>query len=456
MNGNILAMQKRKAASIDAARAIQETAMAEDRDMTEQEEKEHSALVASAKRTQAAIDREIELVSMEAQGARAVTSVLGQAAAMATGNVDAAQRAARTASTFGSGEKVSDATDLKRGWNSFGEFAQAVKHKSVGGEADRRLMFDASLTNYASEGVGSDGGFLIPPQMSQDIFSLSLGEESLLSLTAGLELETSNNMIFPSSESTPWGPSGVKAYWDGEGEASTQSKPNFGQLDLRLHKLRALVPVTDEMLADSSALGGYLQEETAMAIRWRTNEAILYGTGTMQPLGCLTSDAAITIAKESGQASKTLQAINLTKMLATLPAGSFGRAIWLLNNDVLPYLQTLVLNNFPIYLPSSPLSGSSFQGSPYGLLLGRPVMVTQQADTFGNAGDISLVDLSYYRIITKRGGVETATSMHLYFDLSVTAFRTVFRVDGKPRISAPITPNKGTNKMSPFVLLGAR
>ncbi|WP_130470639.1 phage major capsid protein [Candidatus Magnetaquicoccus inordinatus] len=457
MSKNLLMLQQRKTAAIDAARSIQETALAEDRDMTDQEVSEHSALVSSAKNLQDAIDREMELVTLEARGASTTTTVLSQAARMAAGNAPAQQSAARASvSTYGSGEKASDATDGKRGWNNLGEFAQAVQVAAVTKEHDRRLTFDASLTSYSNEGTGADGGFLIPPAMSAEIFSLSLGEDAMLPMTANVELQNSNNMLFPGSETTPWGPSGIKAYWDGEAEAATQSKVSITQLSLRLNKLRAVVPVTDELMEDSSALGGYLQGETSMAIRWKTNEAILFGTGMLQPLGCMNSNAMLTIVKESEQASGTLLAINLTKMLAALPAGSFGRSFWMMNNDVLPSLLTLTLGGIPIYLPSSPLTGDGFKGSPYGLLLGRPIMVSQQAESFGSAGDINLLDLAYYRTITKAGGVQTASSMHLWFDQGVTAFRTTFRLDGKPRISSTITPNKGSNKLSPFVRLGAR
>lgn len=34
--------------------------------------------------------------------------------------------------------------------------------------------------------------------------------------------------------------------------------------------------------------------------------------------------------------------------------------------------------------------------SPYGMLLGRPVFVSQHANTFSSAGDVLLADLSYY------------------------------------------------------------
>jgi len=161
------------------------------------------------------------------------------------------------------------------------------------------------------------------------------------------------------------------------------------------------------------------------------------------------------VPKDTGQLTNTLSALNLANMMARLPPGSFPNSVWIINNDVLPALFTLTLGNYPIYIPSGGLTGG-IQGNPYGTLLGRPIMVSQHANAFSSAGDVMLVDLSYYQTITKAAGIETATSMHLYFDADATAFRTTFRMDGESKILTPITPAKSANKLSPFVLLGAR
>jgi HK97 family phage major capsid protein len=84
------------------------------------------------------------------------------------------------------------------------------------------------------------------------------------------------------------------------------------------------------------------------------------------------------------------------------------------------------------------------------------VLVSQHAKTLGQQGDIMLLDFSYYRTITKASGVETAVSMHLYFDAAAAAFRVMYRIDGQPIISSSITPANGTTKLSPFLQLAIR
>jgi HK97 family phage major capsid protein len=347
--------------------------------------------------------------------------------------------------------------DPRRGWQTFGEFAAAVRAGSArgGGRLDERLVIGAATPSvFGNEAGGADGGFLVPPEFSSEIFTLSLEEDALLPLTDSTPIG-GNSMVFPKDETTPWGTDGVRAYWQAEATAATATKPKLGVSTQRLHKLMALVPVTDELLDDTNALTAYLPKKTATSIRWKTDEAILFGTGAGQPLGLFNSKAAIVQAKDSGQATKTFTPTNVANMMSRLLAGSYRRAIWLINPDVIPALDTMTLGNYPIYMP---VGGgvSSMAASPYGMLKGRPVYVSEHASAFSAQSDVSLLDLSYYRSITSRGGVQTATSMHLYFDADATAFRTTFRVDGAPKLENPVTPPKSQTTRSPFVTLAAR
>src|SRR5439155_1183939 len=112
-------------------------------------------------------------------------------------------------------------------------------------------------------------------------------------------------------------------------------------------------------------------------------------------------NAAVTVVKESGQATQTLQPMNLAKMMARLPPGSYPRSVWFINNDVLPALFTLTLGNYPIYIPAGSSVGGIQVTSPYGMIGGRPVNVSQHAKSFTNQGDVLLIDPYYIRSITK-------------------------------------------------------
>lgn len=433
MSKHLRELQARKTTLVKEARALTDRAASENRDLTDEEVSAFDALRVRIDATSSAIDREAALIADEAR--------IGIQSAI--GPIVTDQREA----------------DPRRGFGSLGEFMQAVYQADKPGQSiDSRLLLGgigaAAPSTYGNEAAGQDGGFLVPPQFSQEIFKLSLGEDSLLPLTDNVEI-SGNSMAFPKDETTPWGTNGIRAYWQGEAATALPTKPVLGLATLRLKKLMALVPTTDELLDDANALTSYLPEKVALSIRWKANESILFGAGNGIPVGCMNSAAIVTVAKESGQATQTLVTQNLAKMIARLPPGSFTHAVWIVNNDVLPALFTLTLGNYPIYLPIGQSVGG-IQISPYGTLLGRPVFVSQHANTFSSQGDVLLVDLSYYQTITKAGGMQTATSMHLYFDADLTAFRTTFRMDGQSKILNPIAPAKGSATLSPYIQLGAR
>ena len=442
MSKQLRELQARKAALVHEARELTDTASSQDRDLTEDECSAFDALKIRISAASGAIDRETTLIAEEAHSAIALT---GSGASVSAGSVIT----------------VSDNRELdsKHGFQSVGEFLKTVCHaQKHGNSIDDRLLIGsgrgaAAPATFGNEGSAQDGGFLVPPQFSSEIFTLSLGEDSLLPLTDNVEI-SGNTMAFPKDETTPWGTNGIRAYWQGEASTAIATKPVLGLATLRLKKLMALVPMTDELLDDTNALSSYLPEKIANSIRWKCNESILFGAGNGSPVGAVSSGATVTVAKESGQATLTLTPTNLAKMISRLPAGSFSRAVWIMNNDVLPALFTLTLGNYPIYLPVGNPGG--LQQSPYGTLLGRPVYISQHAASFTAQGDVLLVDLKYYQTITKAGGMQTATSMHLYFDADLTAFRTTFRMDGQSKLAAAIAPAKGSTTMSPFIQLGAR
>ena len=56
----------------------------------------------------------------------------------------------------------------------------------------------------------------------------------------------------------------------------------------------------------------------------------------------------------------------------------------------------------------------------------------------------------------EKGGMESASSIHVKFTTDETAFRFVMRVDGQPTWNAALTPSNGSNTQSPFITLDTR
>ena len=351
----------------------------------------------------------------------------------------------------GEGLRVEDnyEKDQKRGFKNLGHFCHVVVEASVKNKIDPLLVRAASV--FATEESGPDGGYSIPPEFAQGISSLSLGEESLLSRTDNIPL-MGNTMSFPKDESTPWGGDGVLANWEGEGNQTTPTKPAIKEDSLKLKKLKVLVAASDELLADSSAMSSHITNKMGEKLNWKVQDAIVNGTGVGMPLGITKAPSLITVAKESSQTADTIVPLNIAKMFARVLAGGGANLAWLINPDAYPQIVTLNLNNNPIWIPAP----SGFKGAPDGLLLGRPIIQTDACQTVGDLNDIILGNFNGYRTITKAGGAEFATSMHLWFDQDLMAFKLVFRLDGHVSLSEAITPPNSTNKRSHFASLAAR
>jgi HK97 family phage major capsid protein len=337
------------------------------------------------------------------------------------------------------------------GFRSMGEFALAARRTKFG-KADMRIV--NAPTTFGSEGVNEDGGFAVPPDFRQNIMKQILGEESLMSM-CDMQTTNSNSLSLPLDTTTPWQTSGgVVPQWLGEGANLTPTKPRLGALETKLNKLAALVPITEELLQDAGALTSWLSSKVPEKFNSFINDVIITGDGVGKPLGMLNSAAKVTVAAVSGQGANTVVARNIVDMYARSYGPLRRNGVWLINQDVEPLLQTLVMPgaspSFPAYLPPGGLSAA-----PYATLLGRPVMPIEACPALGTEGDIMFVIPNQYLVVTKGGGMRTDVSIHLYFDSDHTAFRFVMRIGGQSYWPAPAARRNGSNTLSPIVTLSS-
>jgi HK97 family phage major capsid protein len=206
----------------------------------------------------------------------------------------------------------------------------------------------------------------------------------------------------------------------------------------------------------------YLRRKAPEKMNFEINLAIVQGTGVGQPLGILNAASLVSVAKETSQPGDTILAMNIFKMYSRMYGPLRSEAVWLINQDIEPQLfsMTIPIKNVAgtenvggsvVYLPANGLSSS-----PYGSLMGRPVIPTQACETVGDKGDILFVHLPSYMTAMKAGGIKADTSVHLFFDANATAFRFIFRMAGKPWWSAAISPRDGSNTLSWAVSLDDR
>ena len=311
------------------------------------------------------------------------------------------------------------------------------------------------------EGDDEQGGYLVPTEFMATLLQKQQETAIIRSRATFIPMQTNSIQIPYVAESTHVGSlfGGIIIYRPGEGAVKTASKPAFGRLQLTLKKLVGLVDVTDELLEDSPiSIPALINAMFGTAINFTEEEDFINGTGVGQALGILASGCLVSVAKEGAQAAATIVADNITKMFSRLHPPSYGNAIWMANMGCFPQLSRLNIavgtGGTTLWQPANGLAGQ-----PYNTLMGLPLFLTEHCQALGTVGDIILADWSQYLIGGKPGaGIQTASSMHMYFEYDKTVFRFVLRYDGQPWWQTTLTPIHGGAgaTMSPFVALATR
>lgn len=335
------------------------------------------------------------------------------------------------------------------------KYMQAIWHKTRTTEATNDQHRIKDIQNTFGSTVPADGGFLIPEYLRSELLRVALERAVVRPRARVIPMETLT-VPFPMIDSTSNASNvygGVTAYWTEEAASLTDSSPTFGRVKLEAKKLTAYSEIPNELFSDSIiSLEMFIGEIFPEALAWFEDVAFIRGTGVGEPLGFLNAPAAVSVAKETGQAAATIVWENLVKMYSRILPSSLDRAVWIAHIDTFPELATMALS---VGTGGSAIWLQNGVGTPPMSILGRPVIFTEKVSTLGTVGDISLVDFGYY-LIGDRQAVQMDTSPHFRFQNDITAVRLISRLDGRPWLQSAITPNQGSNTLSPIVTLATR
>ena len=332
-----------------------------------------------------------------------------------------------------------------------------------GGQTDKRLLRLSAAVSGASTGVGGDGGFLIQKDFAVDLTKEGFESGALASRCSQTEIGPNADglevvVIDEKSRATGsrWG--GVQVYRRAEAESATATKPKISKWESRLEDLLGLAYMTDRLLQDAPAMAAVFQEAFSDEFSFVIDDEIFRGTGAGQMMGVLNAPVTVSQAKETGQDAATIVADNILNMWARVLPRSKASSVgaWFINTETTPQLTKMQIGTGVsgqlVYMPPGGLSGS-----PYGSIYGKPVVEIETASALGTVGDISYLDLSKYKLITK-GGIQATDSIHVRFLFNERTFRWITRINGAPKFNSPITPYKATSgkTLSSFVTLATR
>ncbi|WP_405531510.1 phage major capsid protein [Streptomyces avidinii] len=346
---------------------------------------------------------------------------------------------------------------LDNRFSDWTEFMRAAWDGAKTQEAFAARAELAKIQNAFGSTVPSDGGFLIPETLRSELLRVPMEQSLVRSRARVVPMETLM-VPYPMVDSTSNATSvhgGILGYWTEEGGTLTDSSPTFGRIELQAKKLTLYSEIPNELFQDSLAtLQQFMNESYPEALAWFEDIAFIEGNGVGQPKGFLSAEAAVSVAKESGQAAATILWENIVKAYSRMLPSSLARAVWVAHIDTFPELATMAL--------SVGTGGSAVwvgngdgAGAPPMTILGRPVIFSEKVSTVGTAGDINFVDFGYY-LIGDRQAMQMSTSTEYKFGNDKTAMRVIERVDGTPWLKSAITPRKGANTLSPFVKVATR
>lgn len=369
-----------------------------------------------------------------------------------------------TAKRNGLYNKAAVGARLEDSGNSFNGWAEMLRatNKDVlnfpNGEAlYAKLQDHRKVQNSFGSIVPADGGFLVPETMRSDLLMVALESGIVRPRATVIPMETLRVPIpavdSTSNQSSVFG--GIVTYWTEEGAPLTESQAKFAQVVLEAKKLTAYVVYPNELPADASAFGAFLDKALPQAISFEEDYQFMQGAGAYTPKGFINCPASVQVSAVAGQGANTIIVENLAAMFSRMLPSSLMNAVWIASIDTFPQLATLALQGSGLGSSTPVWMNNGVAGAPPISIYGRPVYFTEKAAPLGTTGDISFVDLSYY-LVGDRQTMQVATSEHVQFASDKTATRVIQRVDGRPWINSAITPKNGSaNTLTPFVQLSS-
>lgn len=332
-----------------------------------------------------------------------------------------------------------------------GAFLRDVRDNATNGATSPQLK--AILGS--NESVSSEGGFLVQTEQAAGI-EKKLFDEGLFASRCSLRTigAGANSVdVYGLDEDSRANGSrygGVTGYRVAEAATITASGAiKFHRYTLKPKEYAAIYYATNDVLQDAGMLEQEVMEAVPAELAFMLDDDIVNGLGAAGCLGFTLSAALVSVTRDVTSHFTYTDAVG---MWSRMWARSRSNGVWFINQNVEPDLLTMSLvvgaGGSAVYLPPG---GASV--SPYGSLLGRPVVPTEFNASLGTVGDVLFCDMTQYALATK-GGLQTAQSIHVQFLTNQNCFRFIARYDGQSKWKNALTPYKGTGStLSPFVAL---
>ena len=293
----------------------------------------------------------------------------------------------------------------------------SASYKRAFWDAMRLNASAMEVRNALSEGVDSEGGYLVPDEFEHALVQ-SLADQNIMRGLANVIQTTSGDRKIPVVSTHG------SAGWLDEGKPYTESDEAFSQVTLSAFKLGTFLKISEELLNDAAFdVEAYLAGEFARRIGAAEEQAFLVGDGKGKPTGIFATggaQAGLTTAKATD-----ISADELIDLHYSLRAPYRKNAVWLMNDATVKTVRKLK-DNQGQYLWQPALTA----GAP-DMILGKPVHTSTFAPEIkAGAKTVAFGDLSYYWIADRQGRSFKRLN-ELFATSGQVGFLASQRLDGK-------------------------
>lgn len=311
----------------------------------------------------------------------------------------------------------------------------------------------AAATGGMTIGVPSDGGVFLQGETVADLMTNGFNNSEILPRMAKRTLTATQfiEIIGIDEKSRKDGSrgGGIRVYTDKELGTIDASKTQLNKIRIEPKKLTGLFYASEEFSRNTTFMGQEVRQLFGQEFAFKCQNIGIRGTGAGEGLGALNSNCLVTVAKETGQKAGTILTTNLSKMWARFSGKS---PAWFINRDCGPELDQL-----SIIAGTGALEPRFVTYDAQGIMRikGAPVVEIEQCESVGTVGDIMLADWSQV-VAADQGDINEAMSIHVNFIYGQNTWRFTYYFDCQPRWTSAVVPFKGTNSVSPLVVLATR
>lgn len=303
----------------------------------------------------------------------------------------------------------------------------------------KKTLEDEGICKALGTGTGEDGGFLVPEEISSDFIEL-LRPASVVRRLNPLVVPMKSGVMTINGMA-----SGASASYIGESQAQNASQGTFRNLRLTWKKLKAVVPISNELLRYSSpSADSIVRDDAVTAVATRGDVAFIRGAGgEFSPRGLRHWALAANVTASNG-----VTAAQVEQDLTDLIEGMQGRNVPMLRPA---WMMSSRTKNFMLMLRDS--SGNKIFPELAGTnptLLGWPVGVTNNIpnNLNTNKSEIYLADMAQVvigegsqlevQVSTEATYTDSEGVMQSAFDRDETVLKVIERHDLVVRHEAAI------------------